>query len=88
MLEDYPIDVLAINETRLDNSIKDNEVYITGYEIVRRDRDLNGRFGGGVCFYVRSNINYSVRSDLSVQQLENLCNEIRKPRSKPFVITT
>ena len=32
------IDILAINETRLDSSIHDNEVHIPGYEIVRRDR--------------------------------------------------
>jgi hypothetical protein len=30
-----------------------SEVHIHGYEIVRRDRDSNGRFGGGVCFYIR-----------------------------------
>ena len=42
------IDVLAINETRLDGTIRDNEVHIHGHEIVRRDRKLNGRLGGGV----------------------------------------
>ena len=34
------IDVLAINETRLDSSIHDREVHIPGYKIVRRDRSL------------------------------------------------
>jgi hypothetical protein len=48
LLVDHPIDVLAINETRLDSTINDNEVHISGYEIVRRDRSVNGRFGGGV----------------------------------------
>jgi len=37
-----PIDVLAINESRLDSSITDNELYIPGYDIVRRDRGVNG----------------------------------------------
>lgn len=88
LLSDSPLDVLSINETRLDDSVSDNEVYIPGYEIIRRDREHNGRFGGGVCFYIRSNINFSLRPDLSVKHLENLCIEIRKPRSKPFLITT
>lgn len=88
LLAANPIDVLAINETRVDSSIKDNELYIPGYEIARRDRSTNGRSGGGVCFYIRSSINYSVRLDLSLDQLENLCIEIRKPRSKPFLVVT
>ena len=88
LLSNCPLDVLSINETRLDESVGDNEVYIPGYEIIRRDREHNGRFGGGVCFYVRSSINFSLRPDLSIQSLENLCIEIRKPRSKPFLIAT
>ena len=41
------LDLLAINETRLHDSIADNEISV---DIVRRDRPLNGRNGGGVCF--------------------------------------
>ena len=83
-----PLDVLSINETRLDDSVCDNDVYIPGHEIVRRDRELNGRFCDGVSFYVRSHINFSLRPDLSVNHLENLYIDIRKPRSKPFLIAT
>ncbi len=36
------VDVLAINETRLDSNIMDSEVHIPGYEIIRRDRCING----------------------------------------------
>ena len=82
------IEVLAINETRLDSSIHDREVHIPGYETVRRDRSFNGRCGGGVGFYIRNHINYSIRPDLCIDQLENFCIEIRKPRSKPFVVMT
>ena len=87
LLADLSIDVLAINETKLDSTVNDNEVYIPGYEIIRRDRYLKGRSGGGVCLYVRSTINYSIRSDLSTE-LETVTIEIRKPRSKPFVVST
>ena len=64
LLSDNPLDILSINETRLDDSVSDDEVYIPGYDIIRRDREHNGRFGGGVCIYVRSNINFSLRPDL------------------------
>lgn len=47
LLADLPIDVLAINETKLDSAVNDNEVYIPGYEIIRSDRYFNGRSGGG-----------------------------------------
>jgi len=79
LLSDNPLDILSINETRLDDSVSDDEVYIPGYDIIRCDREHNGRFGGGVCIYVRSNINFSLCPDLSDIHLENLCIEIRKP---------
>ena len=82
------IHVLAINETRLDFTVSNREVHIDGYEIVRRDRATNGRFGGGVCFYIRNCINFSVRNDLSLDQLENLCILINKPKARPFLIAT
>ena len=80
------IDVLAFNETKLNEYITDNEVSISGYDIVRRDRTTYG--GGGVCFYVKKSINFSVRNDLCMGSLENLCIEIRKPRSKSFIVAT
>ena len=82
------IDILAINETRLDSSIHDSEVHIPGYEIVRRDRSIDDRSGGGVCFYIRNCINYSICSDFCINQLEKIGIEICKPRSRPFLVIT
>ena len=50
LLSDRPIDILAINESKLDDTISDNEIHISGYESIRSDRSTNGRSGGGVCF--------------------------------------
>lgn len=85
LLASNDIDIIAINETKLDEDIKDDEVKIQGYEIARRDRDING---GGICFYVKTPINFIIRKDLKFDSLENLCLEIQKPRSKPFVVVT
>ena len=81
---DQRLDILSINETRLDSSIKDEEVELSGYKIIRRDRN---RFGGGVALYVRNSINVNFRSDLSTDKLEAISIEIIKPKSKPFIIT-
>ena len=75
--------ILSINETKLNATISDNEVNILGYDIVRRDRTTDG--GGGVCFYVKKSINFTVRDDLNMETLENLCLEIQQPRSKPLL---
>ena len=42
MSQSKGIDILAINETKLDSAIKVNEVHIPGYDIVRKDRENNG----------------------------------------------
>ena len=88
VLDGQHIDILVINETRLDGSISDQDVNVVGYDVIRSDRTFNGRFGGGVCFYICSNINYIVREDLDNELLEMLSIEIFKPKSKPFVVTS
>ena len=72
----------------IDATIKDGEVHLPGYGVVRKDRESNGRNGGGVCIYVRSNINFQLRADLSPNNLECLTIEISKPRSEHFLMTT
>ena len=77
------IDILAINETKLDESIMEGEINIGGYDIVQRDRKWGG---GGECFFVKSSINFSTRRDLNIEDLESLSVEIQNPRSKPFLV--
>ena len=82
------VDVLAINETKLDSTIDNQEVNLPGYEIIRNDRKLNGRKGGGVCIYIRCSLNYILRDDLQAENLENLVIQVNKLRSKPILIST
>jgi len=88
-MRDSKIDILAINESKLDRTINDHEVYIPGFEIARKDRQTNGRKYGEVSFlYLRSNLNYKVREDLQSDRLECLTAEISKPHSRPFLVST
>ena len=50
--------MLAINESKLDGTISDIEVYIPGYIIFRNDHNLSG---GGVALYIRENMSYTKR---------------------------
>ena len=56
-LKDYckilKVDVLIITESKLDQTIPTNLITIPGYhEQMRQDREVNGRFGGGVLMLV------------------------------------
>ena len=84
-IHENSFEILCINETRFDNSIYDTEIEIAGYEIVRKDRNWNG---GGVAIYLRNNIPYVERGDLTPVNVEAICLEIKKPKSKPVLIPT
>ena len=43
LLFDYSIHIISINETKLDDTIKNSEVHIPGYEFIRRDRNRHTR---------------------------------------------
>ena len=85
LLEKYTFDILAINESKIDNSIPDNEIHVIGYDLIRNDRN---RYGGGVVLYVRDNIPFSVRNDLIPNHLEMVCIEVSRPYKKSFLIST
>ena len=79
------IDIIAFNKTRLDSSFTDSMIHLDGYNMIRKDRS---RKGGGVCMYLRSSINYKIRSDLKLSELEAVCVEITQPHSQPFIVAT
>ena len=64
--------LLALNESKLDSSIGSSEIYLLGYEIIRKDRKTNGRLVGGVCFYILCKLHYVIRDD----KLERLIIEV------------
>ena len=85
-MKEISFDILCINETRLDNTINDNIIKIPGYDIVRRDRDRNG--GGVAAIYIRNIISYKNHIEFIPDNLESICLEIQKPKSKPLLIVT
>ena len=59
-------DVVAINETKLDGTICDEQISLPGFNCLRRDRD---KFGGGVCIFVRDSLMYSRICDPEISYL-------------------
>ena len=85
-MQNRPIDIMALNETRLGPSIPDVDMEIDGYDLVRNDRY---RGGGGVALYFNRNsgFTYTIREDLMPSELEIIVVEIKKPKVKPLVIS-
>ena len=75
--------VIAITETWLDGSVRDAEIDVEGYSVVRQDRN---RQGGGVLLYIRDGIAFNLRPDLAVKGLEAVWVELLMPKSKGFLI--
>ena len=59
--------ILAISESWLNSSVKNAEVEIDGYSLLRLDRPRNikNEFGGGVCAYMCKTLKSKVLKDLS-----------------------
>ena len=67
IFEKHPLDVLAINEFKFDDSISDNEIKIPGYVSCRKDRNRND---GGVVLYIREYFSFILLYELIPNQLE------------------
>jgi len=64
------VGVLVVNESKLDSAVHNDDAYLTGFELVGKDRKIHERNGGGVCIYLRTNLNYRIREDLRCEWQE------------------
>ena len=63
------IDILALNETKLDHSIEKQLTEITGYKQLGLDRSS---IDGGVSIYVRDTLKFQIRNDIPDESIELL----------------
>lgn len=74
-------DVLCISETKLNDSIETKALELNGYTIAaRKDRNINN--GGGLLIYTKRNIALKRRTDLEVDNIENIWIEIHSLKTK------
>ena len=77
---EYKLHILSLNETWLDENISDDELQLTGYNIIRKDRDS---FGGGVAVYIDehlqfNHINMEARPNIKVIWFELIPTKSKK----------
>ena len=84
-LRENKIDILALNETQISETVCDSLISIEGYNHERYDRN---RHGGGVLFYTKDTITYNriLDSDIEPNSLETVRIQIKPKCAKPFVI--
>ena len=77
--------IIGINETKIDPSIDDSQINVEGYDVIRKDRDLNG---GGVALYIHKSLNFKQCDDLYKYEVEVVSAEIKVGNYKPFIVTS
>ena len=74
--------ILGITESKLDSSVSDQEVNISGYSILRSDRNRNG---GGVACYIRADLCFNRRNVFS-NTIEHVFFDLLISKVKPISI--
>ena len=74
--------IIGLSESKLDETVSDDEILINGYTLLRSDRN---RHGGGVACYVRTDLFFNKREIFS-RETENLFFDIFLPKTKPILI--
>ena len=87
VIHNSDVEIACITETWLRDHIDDNVVNVSGFRLVRLDR-INSQHGG-VCLYVRNNIQCNIVQDLLDSNFEIVWVHIRPtrlPRGIPCII--
>ena len=80
--------ILVITESKLDDSIPSNLITLQGFhEPLRRDREVNGRNGGGCLIYISDQLTYKQNTELQSQYFEHIWADV-KVGNYTFTITT
>ena len=77
--------IIGISETKIDASIDDSQLNVEGYDVIRKDRDLNG---GGIALYIHKSLNFKQCDDLYKYEVEAVSAEIKVGNYKPFIVTS
>ena len=79
----HNLDLLVINETKLDDSFPNARFQINGYKYLRKDRNI---FGGGLCLYINEDIPSKQIHTKLLEGLESIRIEMNLRKQKWLVI--
>ena len=74
--------IFGVSESKLDDTVSDNEIHIDGYVIIRSDRN---RHGGGVACYIKEDICFNVNPILS-KEIEGVLFDILLPKTRSITV--
>ena len=69
LINERNLDIIALNETWLDESLSNDLLHIENFDLYRNDRN---RHGGGVALYIKKSFSTKLRKDLMNKNEENL----------------
>ena len=78
------IHILGITESHLNSIHVDEQFIIEGYAMMRRNRASNQ--GGGVCAYIRDDMNWELEDDLEHKDMEGVWIKLFIKKSKSLLI--
>ena len=73
------LDLLVINETKLDGSFPNAQFQINGYKCLRKDRNI---FCEGLCLYINENVPSKQIHAKLLEGLESICIEMNLRKRK------
>jgi exonuclease III len=83
LVSESGLDLLCLNETKIDESVSDADISIPNFDIYRRDRN---KHGGGVLIYVSSRINSTYVKTINLIEHEIIWLKLTIPYCKPIFI--
>lgn len=86
LLQVCPFDIFAITESHLDRSVSNDEIEITNYTCLRKDR-RKGK-GGGCLVYYKTHLTVKRRIDLEDAEMETIWLQLKTKQSTDLLIGT
>ena len=82
---EYKPHILSINESWLDESFSDEEIRISGFNVIRKDRNCNG---GGLVVYIAEYLNFNRLDEINhvIPSHEEIWFELIPPKSKKLLV--
>ena len=82
-LDEYKPHILGLNETRLNDNAEDDDLFIEGYNIVRRDINC---YSSTIAISISDDIPYNTRPDIDTG-IESVSIQVNIPFVKPIIFT-
>ena len=86
MLKKSSLEIVCVDETKLDESFPDHQFKIDGYQFPPfRDRD---KHGGGKVVYVKEGLIVNRIKEFETNKSETICLELTNSNKKSFIMYT